>query len=1224
MEHASMKKLLRLLALVFIGTLLPAQNAAVIGNTNLRSDPSRDNPPIEKLKPTAQVTLLELDPINGYYHVTAPDGQHGWIWRKNLRISQVRRRQAVRYPQPIPQTGITGLAKSIDFSPDGRFLAASSDHRVSLFEREHKWMIRVFCCHSAGIEAVAFSRTGKLLASGSSNGELAIWDVETGALLKIRSVNTSAITGIRYTATGKILTVGWDNALRIWDDGECKHSCVLAQTSETPESLAVSLAVSMNDKWIAVGDSANTVTVWQLEISTRSLQPYHSLAMPDKRPDGADFVRGLAFDQSGNLAAANFGGAVVLQDVASWVPVFQQHTGLRLDGLAFAPDGSRIYVAGVDNMSQGRILSFNSKDGDRIFLAELPAHVSTLINAYRSLAITRDGKGMVAGGEYLLQWDLSKNGPPELFGEAVRVLPGTIFSPKVDSIILPLQRIHFFSVLRGHFETLPRPGMANLTVALPFGKTAMSTDGRYAATPGISGAFVRFIQENCATVRPDQRAECAQNLMQGKNLPPMMSVAVFSGSDLSFIGELEMDMDEDPSPQFSQDGELLLWRTKTGLFAVDTGCMCNKRRYGSPLPDEGFFDLAMDASTSLIAMPQPATHGKVIQLLRLENNSVVSTLTLEGSDSVRRLTFNSGRSDEMRILAVGTTSGNVVLWQPKAGVVETIRGSSAVTSLAFSSDGESLAIGRENGGLSMLSLTTKNLSEVGNAHAGAVEDVRFGFGGRWISSLSLDAIQFWDSHDLSKVGTLIFPLKGETLSWLFVDPRGLFEGESRALGSMLWRFSPRLMDVGPVELFEREYFCQGLMRSVLLGQAAEGQPVCRPPAITSRSRHLPELSIAVDIKDKSQPVRASTVSVNIHLKRAVIGSGNMEEVRDVRLFRGGILVKHWHGEIPRSVNDLHIDVPITTGLNEFTAYAFNSDNVKSLDAKDGVLGDYSLAKPGTTYIFSVGVDDYSKGIPPLHYAANDAKAFTDAITTVQADHLVYGVTLVDAEATRDNILCGLRRLANKDQQAPLCALAKLNNLRPTNIEDSVYIFFSGHGSTETRGFDLLPMDAVYSSHISAQRYSRLRNIISDSDLERLLEPIRAAQEVLVLDACSAGSLITGAESSSGPLNLNGFAQMAREKGIYILAGATARQAAMEGPRQGPGSARSIMSYVLVEEGLVQGKALAMLSGGSVRIEDWFSYAVGHVPSAADQQPVAFLPMRREDSQSGVLGYFRKQ
>jgi hypothetical protein len=214
----------------------------------------------------------------------------------------------------------------------------------------------------------------------------------------------------------------------------------------------------------------------------------------------------------------------------------------------------------------------------------------------------------------------------------------------------------------------------------------------------------------------------------------------------------------------------------------------------------------------------------------------------------------------------------------------------------------------------------------------------------------------------------------------------------------------------------------------------------------------------------------------------------------------------------------------------------------------------------------------------------------------------------------------LRRLGRTTP--PTCSPASLNKLQLAAPEDTVFLFFSGHGVSDANGFALLPLDAALSQVRS--RRGRMQNVISDQDLERELEPVLASQQVLVIDACGAGRLIRPGESADAPLNLNGFAQLAREKGLYILAAATSRQAAMEGPGQGPASHRSIMNYILLEEGIEQGKADVKRADHSLQIEEWFNYAVTHVPSAADQQPVQFLPMRQEDTHTEIMGYFPRR
>ncbi len=72
-------------------TILPvltvaAQDAVVKRNVNLREDPSTANPPIRLLLPGDEISLLEPNRTNRYYHVVTADGVEGWVWGNNIRV----------------------------------------------------------------------------------------------------------------------------------------------------------------------------------------------------------------------------------------------------------------------------------------------------------------------------------------------------------------------------------------------------------------------------------------------------------------------------------------------------------------------------------------------------------------------------------------------------------------------------------------------------------------------------------------------------------------------------------------------------------------------------------------------------------------------------------------------------------------------------------------------------------------------------------------------------------------------------------------------------------------------------------------------------------------------------------------------------------------------------------------------------------------------------------
>src|SRR5262249_45556768 len=118
-------------------------------------------------------------------------------------------------------------------------------------------------------------------------------------------------------------------------------------------------------------------------------------------------------------------------------------------------------------------------------------------------------------------------------------------------------------------------------------------------------------------------------------------------------------------------------------------------------------------------------------------------------------------------------------------------------------------------------------------------------------------------------------------------------------------------------------------------------------------------------------------------------------------------------------------------------------------------------------------------------------------------------------------------------------------------EDTVVVYFAGHGAAVGDRFHLIPSDLIYTGtreNAQSALPELLAPSISDLDLERAFEPIDARHLALVIDACQSGQALASDDERYGPMNSRGLAQLAYEKGMSILAASQAYQAALESAR----------------------------------------------------------------------------
>ncbi len=495
--------------------------------------------------------------------------------------------------------------------------------------------------------------------------------------------------------------------------------------------------------------------------------------------------------------------------------------------------------------------------------------------------------------------------------------------------------------------------------------------------------------------------------------------------------------------------------------------------------------------------------------------------------------------------------------------------------------------------------------------------VAFDATGRLVATLGDDGNEdLWDAESGERVATLVNLTElgsfGAT-EWLVVTPEGLFDGSPGAWQQIMWRFSENTFDVGPVEIFFNELYYPSLLSDIVAGKRPKA-----PRSLPQIDRRQPELHVTLE-SPAGGDVASRTVAVSIDVAEMPADGQHQQGsgARDLRLFRNGTLVKVWRGDVlkgqPRA--RLQATLPIVAGPNRITAYAFNRDNVKSSDAFVAVNGSAQLARKGVSYVLAFGVNEYANPQFNLKYAQPDAVAFAEEARAqaakLDAFERVEMVSLLDRHATKANFLAALNRLATgadvPEGAAP--ALARLQRAQP---EDAVTIYFAGHGTAKGPRFYLVPHDLGYAgprASVGAESVAAiLSHSVSDLEIEAAVEGLDSSQVLLVIDACNSGQALETEERRRGPMNSKGLAQLAYEKGMFILTAAQSYQAALETAQLGHG----YLTYALVEEGFKKGLADRRAKDGEITVREWFDYATDRVPEIQGESDGSRLLLLQDD------------
>ena len=269
----------------------------------------------------------------------------------------------------------------VGFNPDGtRVVSGSYDGTLRLWDVDSGSAIGQPTANMSDmVESIALSPDGTLVVSGGYDGTVQLWEVDSGEPIGTAlDGHDHAVVRVAFSQDGEsILSVGVDGTVRLW---RLEDGMSVAESLYGHDGPVVSAAFSVDGKRIATGDDKGTVRMWRVD----SGEPIGKLLNHDSG------VLGLAFSPDGKHIASGTDSAVQLWNVESGSPI-----GRRLEGhsgwvraVAFSPDGKRIASGGDD----GTVRLWEVESGSPIG-APLEGHGGWVW----SVAFSQDSKRVASG-----------------------------------------------------------------------------------------------------------------------------------------------------------------------------------------------------------------------------------------------------------------------------------------------------------------------------------------------------------------------------------------------------------------------------------------------------------------------------------------------------------------------------------------------------------------------------------------------------------------------------------------------------------------------------------------------------------------------------------------------------------------------------------------------------------------------------------------------------------
>jgi WD40 repeat protein len=441
------------------------------------------------------------------------------------------------------------LVGALAFAPDGsKLITAASDRMIRFFKITTDGKVAASPSKewraSARVGAMAVSPNGRWLVTGNEEGDVTIWNAETGGRTGRLSGHRGAIRKLAFSANGRRLaSASFDRTARVWDvsaRGDFREKF----TSPATDEQLVSVALNADGRLAATAGLDGIIRIWNVETGA----PGHRLAEHRNTVTALEF-----FDDGRELISASLDRTLRTWDVASGarLRVLQGH---RAGVTAIARQGSLLISSGNDQIIHLWPLQADPETRDvRVLDLKYGAPQAAAISPRHDTAVVGFENGKLAGYSLpagKLRWEIQAH---------QSLVSRLSFSPTGDRLASGSfdGQLKVFAIT----DAEPRLMRSYSNHVDVINDLAFSPDGRLLATASVGGR-TKFVDGKIVT---DENGSAGQVGLLDLATGELKPYAAHKGEALS----VEFNAGGDRVVSSGDGGRTIVWRQLNGELTVE-------------------------------------------------------------------------------------------------------------------------------------------------------------------------------------------------------------------------------------------------------------------------------------------------------------------------------------------------------------------------------------------------------------------------------------------------------------------------------------------------------------------------------------------------------------------------------------------------------------------------------------------------------------------------------